>query len=290
MPGADVGNFSHTVPYYVVQDSSMKGPVYTVPHAGAPLQPGVADLAPQQAAQAKPWRTWSLFAVIFFAIYAVLGALLWRRYRSFSGDGPPQWLWDAVLQAGDGDHGTMDRGTEGTKQREMMESIFAGTHVRGYPAGHPLHGEHWLMRLSDSRVFSKIEGQFGPVDLGKNAQLLRMTLEQQGFRHRTFFHGTQNPFVPSILTGGFLFSEGGYGTGIYVAKTYAHAQCYAFGALQSVMELEAYWKPDNESRYVKHVHHNSLLNDVYMVSDPLLIIPTVVHKCGPDIYENQCIR
>jgi hypothetical protein len=222
------------------------------------------------------------------AIFAALGAVVWKRFYSYGTEVPPQWLVDVVLQAGDGT--ALDRGTEGTAQRAIVESIFAGTHVRGYAAGHPLHGKHWLMRLSDSTVFSKVEGQFGPVELGETARLLRLALEQQGYLHRTLYHGTQNPFVPSILTGGFLVADGNYGTGIYVAATYAHAQCYAFGADQSVMALEAYFRPDNATRYVKHVNHNSLLNDVYMVSDPVLIIPTEVHRCGRDKIENQCIR
>eukprot|EP00443_Scrippsiella_acuminata_P009218 CAMPEP_0115170736 /NCGR_PEP_ID=MMETSP0270-20121206/1945_1 /TAXON_ID=71861 /ORGANISM="Scrippsiella trochoidea, Strain CCMP3099" /LENGTH=265 /DNA_ID=CAMNT_0002583489 /DNA_START=20 /DNA_END=818 /DNA_ORIENTATION=- len=217
--GAPVSTFSHTVPYGVAQGCNMKGPmpVYAAPQMAIPLQPSVLHVAPQQASQTKSWRCWVLYAILFAAIYAGLGVLVWRRYRGYSTQGSShQWMVDLVLQAGDA--GAAERATSGSPKRAVVESIFAGTHVRGYPPGHPLHGEHWLFRLSDSRIFSKVEGQFGPVILGEKAELLRTTLQELGFLHRTLYHGTQNPFVTSILTGGFLFSDGVYGDGIYVAE------------------------------------------------------------------------
>lgn len=67
------------------------------------------------------------------------------------------------------------------------------------------------------------------VVLSEAAAQLRAAFIERGFRHRRLFHGTENPFIPSILSGGFMTTDGALGTGIYLAETFAHAQCYAPG-------------------------------------------------------------
>jgi len=158
-----------------------------------------------------------------------------------------------------------------------VEDIFGGTRVEGYPAGTP--GDEDFITWNSGK---KIEGEFGPVVLSDKAAALRATLIQQGWNHRILYHGTENPFVTSILTGGFLNSDGWHGVGIYATCTFAHSQCYAPGDGESILKLEVYWNPVNQSQYFNHVPHNSLANDVYVIRDPLLVYPVELMRCCPE--------
>lgn len=39
------------------------------------------------------------------------------------------------------------------------------------------------------------------------------------------------------------------------------------GEGEPILEVDAYWHPSNESRYINHVPHRSLANDVFLVKD-----------------------
>mmetsp|Transcript_102922 Transcript_102922/g.182822 ORF Transcript_102922/g.182822 Transcript_102922/m.182822 type:complete len:158 (-) Transcript_102922:82-555(-) len=110
---------------------------------------------------------------------------------------------------------------------------------------------------------------------------------QAGFDFATFYHGSRNLFLGSILSGGFFYSRTDWlGPGIYFTSTFEHAQCYASDG-GPILEVEVYWNPKNQSRYVKHKAHHSEANDVYLVTDPLVIIPISVTKCCPE--EMDCM-
>mmetsp|Transcript_18327 Transcript_18327/g.64370 ORF Transcript_18327/g.64370 Transcript_18327/m.64370 type:complete len:253 (+) Transcript_18327:44-802(+) len=148
--------------------------------------------------------------------------------------------------------GAAERGTFGTAERKLMENAFDGTTADG--------------------------GMFGKVTLSQKAQQLREALEEQGFEHSTYYHGTKQAHLLSILNDGFLFADGWHGRGIYTTTTYEHAQCYAGGG-NPVVELEVYYNPAAKNAYLRHVQHDSELNDVWLIGDPLIVIPTEVHEC-----------
>jgi len=216
------------------------------------------------------------------AIAALACVALARRAMDMTSQPPPPpWALSLVEQVGD-DH-SHKRGVRGTPERALVEDLFAGTHVKGYPAGKP-RGDLFILRHAGEQI----PGEFGPVVLSESAAQLRSALLQQGFLHRRLYHGTENPFIPSILSGGFLSTDGCLGAGIYAAQTFAHAQCYAPGEGEPILEIDAFWHPSNESKYMQHVPHRSLADDVYLISDPLLVFPVKVDKCCPQ--ELTCMR
>mmetsp|Transcript_7278 Transcript_7278/g.26403 ORF Transcript_7278/g.26403 Transcript_7278/m.26403 type:complete len:315 (-) Transcript_7278:104-1048(-) len=227
------------------------------------------------------WRSPGFLGLSFLAL-CTIAAVLWRfHYDGFYGlvktgpPPPPQWALDLLPQIGDQDH--LKRGECKNPFRQQVEDIFGGTRVEGYPAGTP--GDEDFITWNSGK---KIEGEFGPVVFSDKAAALRATLIQQGWNHRILYHGTENPFVTSILTGGFLNSDGWHGVGIYATSTFAHSQCYAPGDGESILKLEVYWNPVNQSQYFNHVPHNSLANDVYVIRDPLLVYPVELMRCCPE--------
>jgi len=194
---------------------------------------------------------------------------------------PPGWVEDLVRQAGNRNATARGNGFSSSEHRLILERVFNGTHVRGHPAGEA-HGQFWIYMHLHAHSAKGSAREIGPVELSANAKLFRAALQQQGFQHQTFYHGTRNLFVTSILSGGFLFEKTAWlGPGIYVCGTFEHAQCYSSGSGGPVLELEVYWKPENKTRYIKHPPHTSLANDVYVVTDPLLVFPVEVHECCP---------
>uniref|UniRef100_A0A7S2KTD7 PARP catalytic domain-containing protein n=1 Tax=Zooxanthella nutricula TaxID=1333877 RepID=A0A7S2KTD7_9DINO len=238
-----------------------------------------AAMSPQQR---PPWFGsfvgWIQAAVLLLGV-GLVAMLAVHRLRA--PPPAPAWAVALVSQAGDS-HGEA-RGKRGTPYRETVEALFDGSHVAGFAAGRP-RGDMFIARHSGEHGTE----EYGPVVLSENAKLLRRALQQQGFVHGTYWHGTENAFVPSILSGGFLVSDGMLGVGIYTTATFAHAQCYSPGEGQPILELEIYWDPANKHRYIKHVAHQSLANDVMLVSDPLLIFPVAVHACCPQ--KLTCVR
>eukprot|EP00441_Pelagodinium_beii_P019950 CAMPEP_0197659896 /NCGR_PEP_ID=MMETSP1338-20131121/49625_1 /TAXON_ID=43686 ORGANISM="Pelagodinium beii, Strain RCC1491" /NCGR_SAMPLE_ID=MMETSP1338 /ASSEMBLY_ACC=CAM_ASM_000754 /LENGTH=275 /DNA_ID=CAMNT_0043237069 /DNA_START=30 /DNA_END=857 /DNA_ORIENTATION=+ len=196
----------------------------------------------------------------------------------------PGWIMDLVHQAGDGNAVHRGNGLSDDPNRETLARIFEGTHVSGYPAGHA-HGQFWILERLHSHSDKPTEE--GLVELSKNAKLLRAGFLQAGFDFATFYHGSRNLFLGSILSGGFFYSRTDWlGPGIYFTSTFEHAQCYASDG-GPILEVEVYWNPKNQSRYVKHKAHHSEANDVYLVTDPLVIIPISVTKCCPE--EMDCM-
>jgi len=220
----------------------------------------------------------ALLAGVVLVLGGMYGA---RKAKEMSLAPPPKWILDLVEEAGDAH--SNDRGVRGTPQRALVEALYAGTHVEGYPAGRP-RGDLFILQHAGEQI----PGEYGEVVLSEAAAQLRAAFIERGFRHRRLFHGTENPFIPSILSGGFMTTDGALGTGIYLAETFAHAQCYAPGEGEPILEVDAYWHPSNESRYINHVPHRSLANDVFLVKDPLLVFPVKVDKCCPQ--ELNCMR
>jgi len=193
---------------------------------------------------------------------------------------PSPDMLDLVSQAG-GASGRL-RGNISSPERKAMVHIFHGTHVEGHPPT-PSDAEFKAML----RGGQDAAGWFGPVVLSEKAAALRAALKQKGFEHMPLFHGTKSMWLPAILTTGFLESHGWHGLGVYTAETFAHAQCYS-GPGQPILRLEVYFRPEDRERYVEHVHHDSMADDVWLVKDPLLIIPLEVIKCCP--MELTCLR
>lgn len=249
------------------------GPAATVEGYGYITDPYSPPGSPKQGGRRGCNRVMIVGVLVTSVLFFAAAYLLWQRITN---PPPPAWIVDLATQVGD--ENAAARGKMHTPQRAVVEQIFGGTHVKGYPPGHP-HGDMFILQHAGE----KIPGQFGPVVLSQNAQWLRTALIQRGFVAKKVYHGTENPFIPSILTGGFLNSDGMLGLGIYTASTFAHAQCYAPGEGEPILELEAYWRDDdNSSRYIVHKQHQSTANDVQIVSDPLLIYPVQVLKCCPE--------
>lgn len=196
---------------------------------------------------------------------------------------PSDWIADSVRRLGKENARVQSK--DGGTLPETAKRVFAGTHIAGRPAG-KAHGMDWLALHHYDEEDGP--GHFGQVELSENAQRLRAALRDQGFHTQTMYHGTKNEFVPSILSGGFRFAGvAWFGQGIYVCSTFQHAQCYASGEGGSVLQLEVYYRTDNRTKYFMHVHHDSTADDVYVVFDPLLIIPISVQRCCP--FEQTCI-
>lgn len=180
-----------------------------------------------------------------------------------------------------GDENALSRGNISSSLRRSVTDVFNGTHIQGRPLS-PSLPDFMAMVHEEPGA-----GYFGLVVLSPGAGQLRAALEASGFSHGAFYHGSKNMWISSILSGGFLVSDGWHGEGIYVAETFAHAQCYA-GPGQPILRLDIYWKPDNKDRYLKKVQHDSMINDVWLVSDPLVVIPREVMRCCPEKLE--CLR
>eukprot|EP00930_Biecheleria_cincta_P096653 TRINITY_DN88474_c0_g1_i1.p1 TRINITY_DN88474_c0_g1~~TRINITY_DN88474_c0_g1_i1.p1 ORF type:complete len:403 (+),score=74.12 TRINITY_DN88474_c0_g1_i1:46-1254(+) len=198
---------------------------------------------------------------------------------------------DLVRQAGD-EHAA-DRGSRKGKYRSDVQRIFNGTHVTGDTAPGVQDFRSILDFIARHPDFKDLyhKPAFGPVILSKPAEMLRATLKQQGFSNSILYHGTKSAYVPTILSMGFMVSGGEnggqawHGTGIYACISLAHAQCYGGG--ESIIKMEGYWNPQNKSRFMRRVNHDSEANDVFVITDPLLLIPVEVIKCCPE--ELTCI-
>lgn len=192
-----------------------------------------------------------------------------------------------------GDEHALDRGARKGKYRSAVQNVFNGTHVMGDTAPGTQDFRSILDFIARHPNFKDLyhKPAFGPVILSKSAEMLRTTLKQQGFSHSTLYHGTKSAYVPTILSMGFMVSGGSnggqawHGTGIYACISLAHAQCYGGG--ESIIEMEAYWNSQNKSKYMRRVNHDSEANDVFVATDPLLLVPVKVIKCCPE--ELTCI-
>lgn len=215
-------------------------------------------------------------------------------------DSPPESVSEpmtqdeiSVLVQQAGDEHAPDRGLRKGKYRADVQDVFNGTHVTGDTAPGIQDFRSILDFVARHPDFKDLyhKPAFGPVILSKNAEMLRTTLHQQGFSHSTLYHGTKSAYVPTILSMGFMVSGGGnggqawHGTGIYACISLAHAQCYGGG--ESIIKLEGYWNPQNKSKYMRRVNHDSEANDVFVITDPLLLIPVEVIKCCTE--ELTCI-
>lgn len=259
-----------------------------------PLTEGEQSLQDEETACKTSWTSrlgLHLFIVVVLFVSTVLflsrfqystptsTSALRRWLEDESTTTPPSWIVDLVRGAGSKDGTGRGFGLEEDEPRATLAKVFAGTHVEGYATGKP-HGILWAWRHARDDDYSKSE--IGKVILSDNARLLRSAFKQAGFKHTTFYHGTKPKFVPSILSGGFLFALNGLlGNGVYVCSTFEHAQCYTTGKGGPIVEIEAYWRPNNTTQFLKHVPHESMVEDVYVVTDPLLIIPVEVHACCP---------
>mmetsp|Transcript_104693 Transcript_104693/g.223806 ORF Transcript_104693/g.223806 Transcript_104693/m.223806 type:complete len:258 (-) Transcript_104693:11-784(-) len=152
-----------------------------------------------------------------------------------------------------GDSNAPMRGREGNEFRDVVHSVFQGTHVEGQ--------------------------QFGPVALSPNASALRAALQQRGFSSRTLYHGTKLPVVPSILNTGLRYAHIVFhGPGIYASGTLSHAECYS-GDGQPIIYLQVFFHEENKKKYMTLARSGNEMEDTYIISDPLLIFPISVHRC-----------
>jgi len=195
------------------------------------------------------WRSWILPVLVGLLLSACLAVLWVRRSRP----GPSPEIINLALQAGGKD--ADDRGRRGTAAREQMARVFTGSHL---------------------------DGESGPVVLSQSAQALRTAFQQQGFSHKTLYHGTNHLAVPLILDNGFLTGKGWTGRAIYTSSSLAHAQCYAAGDQGPILQLDVYYRPESEESFLTHIDHQSEVNDVYQVHDPLTVFPVKVIKCCPE--------
>uniref|UniRef100_A0A7S2PQA0 PARP catalytic domain-containing protein n=1 Tax=Zooxanthella nutricula TaxID=1333877 RepID=A0A7S2PQA0_9DINO len=238
--------------------------------------PSAALMAGPQAPQGPPGqavcgRSAVLMVAWFVLLAGALSVAVWARFLRPPPVPVPPAILQLALQAGGGNG--QHRGNNSSPMRATVEGIFRGTHVQGFKS---VASELEFRSMVHSGVSAT--GQFGPVELSPSAQSLRAAFEQLGFARGTFYHGTKNINIPSILGLGFLVSDGWHGKGVYTAKTYAHAQCYAGGG-EPVVKVDVYWRDQAKDRYIRHVNHDSIINDVYLVKDPLLMFPIEVIRC-----------
>mmetsp|Transcript_75358 Transcript_75358/g.191176 ORF Transcript_75358/g.191176 Transcript_75358/m.191176 type:complete len:253 (-) Transcript_75358:30-788(-) len=235
-----------------LNEVTYSGPVATSPHA-MPAGAVHHHIVPADGSTFVGSRTCMFLVAAILVLDACLAGLVLLRRTHMPA--PPVvvsaqiGILAALAVSG---QGAAERGTLGTAERKLMENAFDGTTADG--------------------------GMFGKVTLSQKAQQLREALEEQGFEHSTYYHGTKQAHLLSILNDGFLFADGWHGRGIYTTTTYEHAQCYAGGG-NPVLELEVYYNPAAMNAYLRHVQHDSELNDVWLIGDPLIVIPTEVHEC-----------